>query len=156
MDKYQFRLGCNDKEISTIFNDPEISKAFESAFMENYWLILNRMREYKNFLLSKNVLNEQDFLPFCLDDLEDEDKAISIFKQDLKKDIFYLAIRDILSFKLNVKCNIIEKLNANFLKEFILDEHLLNSLNDLVDVVDVSLGITYEIFDDLISEFLQK
>lgn len=154
--KYQFRFRCDDKEISTIFNIPEISKAFESAFMENYWLILKRMREYKTFLSLKNVLNEQGFLLFNLDDLEDENKIISVFKQELKTKIFYLAIMDVFFFKLNVKCNILKKLNADFIKEFILDEHLLTSINQFVDVVDASLGIPYQVLEDLVSEFLQK
>lgn len=154
--KYQFRFGFNDLEVSKIFKDPEISKAFELAFMENYWLILKRMREYKKFLSSKNILNEQGFLPFDLNDLEDENKAILIFEQDLKKDILYLAMSDVSSSKLNLKFNIIERLNVDFIRENILDEHFLNSLNNLVDVNDASLGVPYEVLDNLISEFLQK
>lgn len=152
--KYQFRFGFNDLEISKIFKEREISKAFEFAFMENYWLILKRMREYKDFLFSKNILNGQGFLPFDLNDLEDENKAILIFKQDLQKNILYLAMSDVSSFELNIKCNIIKRLTVDFIKENILNELFLNSLNNLVYVEDASLGHPYEVLDNLISEFL--
>lgn len=153
-DTYQFRFGCNEKQVSRIFKDPEISKVFETTFMENYWLLLNRIREYKAFLQSK----ENGTIPFNLDDLDDENKIIQNFEQKLQFRILYLAINDIFSLKLSIKHNILERLNANFIKENILDEHLLYSFNKLVGVLDPNTGIYYkdDVQDYLISEFLQK
>lgn len=155
-DTYQFRFGCNEKQVSRIFKDPEISKVFETTFMENYWLLLNRIREYKAFLQSKNIPSENGTIPFNLDNLDDENKIIQNFKQKLQFRILYLAINDIFSLKLSIKHNILERLNVNFIKENILDEHLLYSFNKLVDVTDASLGVPYEVLDNLISEFLKK
>ena len=155
-DTYQFRFGCDEKQLSRIFKDPEISKAFENAFMENYWLILNRIREYKGFLQSKNIPNKDGTLPFKFDDL-DEDIIIQNFKQRLQVHIFHLAIDDVFSSKLDIKDNILKRLNTNFIKTNILGERLLCSFNELVSVLDPDTGVYYtsDILEDLIFEFLQ-
>lgn len=126
--------------------------------MENYWLVLNRIREYKGFLQLKNIPNEDGTTPFNLDDLDDEDIIISNFKQDLQVHILYLAIDDVFSSKLSIKHNILERLNVNFIKENILDEHLLYSFNKLVGGLNLRTGVYYkgDVPDDFISEFLQK
>lgn len=154
-DTYQFRFGCDEKQLSRIFKDPEISKAFENAFMENYWLLLNRIREYKNFLQSKN---DQAFITLNFDDLADENEVISAFKKSLQFKVLYRAISDVFSSEFNIKHNIIKILNSNFIKKNILNEFLLYSLNNFVDIVsfDPNLSCEYLILDDLISEFLQK
>lgn len=155
-DTYQFRFGCDEKQLSRIFKDPEISKAFENAFMENYWLILNRIREYKGFLQSKNIPNKDGTLPFKFDDL-DEDIIIQNFKQRLQVHIFHLAIDDVFSSKLDIKDNILKRLNTNFIKTNILGKRLLCSFNELVSVLDPDTGVYYtsDILEDLIFEFLQ-
>mgnify|MGYP004516318457 FL=1 len=155
-DTYQFRFGCDEKQLSRIFKDPEISKTFENAFMENYWLILNRIREYKGFLQSKNIPNKDGTLPFKFDDL-DEDIIIQNFKQRLQVHIFHLAIDDVFSSKLDIKDNILKRLNTNFIKTNILGERLLCSFNELVSVLDPDTGVYYtsDILEDLIFEFLQ-
>ena len=153
---YHFRFGCDEKQLSRIFKDSEISKAFETVFMENYWLILNRIREYKDFIQSKNIPNEDGTLPFKLDDL-DEDIIIQNFKQRLQVHILYLAINDVFSSKLDIKDNILKRLNINFIKANILGERLLCSFNELVSVLDPDTGVYYtgDICKDLIFEFLQ-
>ena len=155
-DTYQFRFGCDEKQLSRIFKDSEISRAFETAFMENYWLILNRIREYKGFLQSKNIPNKDGTLPFKFDDL-DEDIIIQNFKQRLQVHIFHLAIDDVFSSKLDIKDNILKRLITNFIKTNILGERLLCSFNELVSVLDPDTGVYYtsDILEDLIFEFLQ-
>ena len=141
-DTYHFRLGCDEKQLSRIFKDSEISKAFETVFMENYWLILNRIREYKDFIQSKNIPNEDGTLPFKLNNL-DEDIIIQNFKHHLQVHILYLAINDIFSSKLDIKANI-------------LGVRFLCSFNELVSVLDPDTGVYYtgDIGEDLIFEFL--
>lgn len=152
---YQFRFGGEETDILNIFKDVELSKAFESSFMENYGLMLNRIREYKAFLLSKNIPNDEGLTAFSIEFSEDE--AISVFKQDLKRYILYLAMKDIFFSKLNVKHNIMERLTVDFIRQCVLDKHFLSSINSSgVYVEDVSLGLPYEVLDDLVSEFLQK
>lgn len=36
-DMYHFRFGCDEKQLSRIFKDPEISKAFETPLL---WKII--------------------------------------------------------------------------------------------------------------------
>lgn len=153
---YQFRFGSEETVILNIFKDVELSKAFESSFMENYALMLNRIREYKEFLLSKNIPNDEGLTPFSIDFSEDE--AISAFKQNLKKDILYLAMNDVFSSKLNVKQNIMERLTVDFIRQCVLGKNLLYSINSCsgMSVEDVSLGLPYKVWDDLVSLFLQK
>ena len=154
-DTYQFRFGCNEKQVSRIFKDPEFSKVFETTFMENYWLLLNRIREYKNFLQSKN---DQAFITLNFDDLADENEVISAFKKSLQFRVLSRAIGDVFSSEFNIKHNIIKILNGKFIKKNILNEFLLYSLNDFVDIVsfDPDFSCEHLILDDLISEFLQK
>lgn len=156
-DTYQFRFGCDEKQLSRIFKDSEISRAFETAFMENYWLLLNRLREYKDFIQSQNVPNKDGTLPFNFDNL-DEDIIIQNFKQRLQVHILYLAINDIFSSKLSIRNNILERLNVNFIKDNILSERLLFSFNESVGVLNPSTGVYCkgDVPDEFISEFLQK
>lgn len=156
-DTYQFRFGCDEKQLSRVFKDPEISKVFETAFMENYWLLLNRIREYKGFLQSKNIPEKNGIKPFILDDYN-ENIIIQNFKQRLQFHILHLAINDIFSSKFSIKNNIIERLNVNFIKDNILGERLLYSFNELVGGLNSSTWVYYKGYvpDKFISEFLQK
>lgn len=136
---YQFRFGVNESDISNIFKDPEISKTFKSAFMDNYAVLLNRVRECHSFLLSDHTSS----IKLCDDDL------IAVFEENLKRRILYLAIEDVFSSKFNVKENILARLNASFIEKCIMDETILYVFRDAADLSE-------EDFENLQSKFLQK
>lgn len=136
---YQFRFGVNESDISNIFKDPEISKAFQSAFMDNYAVLLNRVRECHSFLISDNTSS----IKLC------DDELITVFEENLKRHILYLAMGDVFSSKLNVKENILARLNTSFIEKCVMDEKILYVFRDAADLSE-------EDFENLQSKFLQK
>lgn len=151
---YQFRFYANKSDISDIFKEPEVSKAFEKAFMSNYAILLNRIREYSNFILSKNNPNT-GHSSFSIKLSEDE--IISEFKDDLKRYIFHKALKDVFSCKLNVKENILETLRGTYIQNCIMGEKLLFTFEKaIVDADDSSVLVSDEFLTELESEFLQK
>lgn len=151
---YQFRFGGEESEISALFKDPEISKAFETAFMNNYAMLLDRIREYQAFILSKN---NPDSDPSSYAIRLSEDKIIKIFKETLQRMLLYYAMKDVFSSKFNVKENILEILQGPYIKKSIMGQRLLYAFEEaIVDANDSSVGLSSGTLEDLESEFLQK
>lgn len=152
---YHFRFGGEESEILEIFNkEPEISEAFEKAFISNNSIILDRIRDYSSFIQSKsdscsNLKNISIILS--------EDEIIEIFKKDLKRHILYVAIQMVFKSKLNVKENILELLNDNYIQECIMGPKLLYSFHDAIcDSKDYLVRSDCFILEDLESEFLKQ
>lgn len=151
---YQFRFSGKESEISNLFKDPEISKAFEVAFMDNYTMLLDRMREYKAFILS---INNPDSDPSSYAIKLSEDEIIENFKESLQRNLFYSAMQDVFSSKFNVKENILKKLKGPFIRRGIMGKRLLYEFEDaIVDAEDSSIGLSSDTLEKLESEFLQK
>ena len=136
---YQFRFGGNKSDISEIFKEPEISKAFQTAFMDNYAILLNRVREYRSFLLNETTSSIKLY----------DDELITVFEENLKRHILYLAMEDVFSSKLNVKENILARLNTAFVEKCVMDDKILYVFRDAVDLSEEDL-------ENLESKFLQK
>lgn len=151
---YQFRFGGEEGEISNLFKDLEISKAFETAFMNNYSILLDRIREYQAFILSKN---NPDSDPSSYAIKLSENEIIENFKESLQRNLLYSAIQDVFSSKFNVKENILEILQGPFIRKSIMGQRLLYAFEEaIVDVDDSSVGLSSDALEDLESEFLQK
>ena len=151
---YQFRFSGQEREISNLFKDPEISKAFETAFMDNYAMLLDRIREYQAFILSKN---NPDSDPSSYAIRLSEDEIIKIFKETLQRMLLYYAIKDVFSSKFNVKENIFEILQGSYIEGSIMGQRLLYAFEEaIVNAEDSSICPSYEVLQDLESEFLQK
>lgn len=151
---YQFRFGGEESEISNLFKDSEISKAFETAFMNNYAMLLNRIREYQAFILSKS---SPDSDPSSYAIRLSEDKIIENFKENLQRMLLYYAMQDVFSSKFNVKENILEILQGPYIKENIMGQRLLYTFEEaIVDAEDPSVGLSLDALENLESEFLQR
>lgn len=154
---YQFRFSGKESDISDIFKETEISKAFETAFMNNYEILLNRIREYKTFILSNSF---PDYILSSFSIVLSEDEIISNFKELLKRNLLYAAMQDVFSSKFNVKKNILEMLQGSFIKNRIMGQSLLNSFEDIIVTSTNSSVALFYYFDDVLeeleSEFLQK
>lgn len=151
---YQFRFSGEESEISNLFKDPEISKAFETAFMDNYAMLLDRMREYKAFILSINNPNSD---PSSYAIKLSEDEIIEIFKETLQRMLLYYAMKDVFSSKFNVKENIFEILQGPYIKESIMGERLLYAFEDAIVDAESSIACpSLDTLEELESEFLQK
>ena len=151
---YQFRFGGKESEILNLFKDPEISKAFEVAFMDNYAMLLDRMREYQAFILS---INNPDFDPSSYAIKLSEDEIIEIFKESLQQILLYYAMNDVFSSKFNVKENILEILQGPFIKENIMGKRLLHAFEDAIVDAESSIACpSSDALEELESEFLQK
>ena len=154
---YQFRFSGKESDISDIFKETEISKAFETAFMNNYEILLNRIREYKTFILSNSF---PDYILSSFSIVLSEDEIISNFKELLKRNLLYAAMQDVFSSKFNVKKNILEMLQGSFIKNRIMGQSLLNSFEDIIVASTNSSVALFYYFDDVLeeleSEFLQK
>ena len=123
--------------------------------MNNYERLINRIRQYSSFVLSKKDFPDYDPSSFSINLTEEE--LIENFKDDLKRYLLYDAMNDIFSSKLNVKENILEKLNGNYIEQCIMSKKLLYTFNDaIVDSNDSSVGLSDEVLEKLQSEFLQK
>lgn len=152
---YQFRFSGNESIITGIFEEPELSKAFEEAFMKIYESLINRIRQYSSFVLSKKDFPDYDPSSFSI--VLTEEELIENFKNDLKRHLLYDAMNDVFSSKLDVKENILEKLNESFIEQYIMGRKLLYTFNDaIVDSNDSSVGLSDEVLEELQSEFLQK
>lgn len=151
---YQFRFAGEESEISALFRDSEISKAFETAFMDNYAMLLDRIREYQSFILSKS---NPDSDPSSYAIRLSEDEIIINFKESLQIMLLYYAIKDVFSSKFNVKENILEILQGPYIKENIMGQRLLYTFEEaIVDAEDPSVGLSLDVLENLESEFLQR
>lgn len=151
---YQFRFCGKESEISNLFKAPDISEAFETAFMDNYAMLLNRIREYKTFILSKN---NPDSDPSSYAIKLSEDEIIKIFKESLQWTLLYYAMKDVFSSKFNVKENIFEILKGPYIEENIMGKRLLYAFENAIVGAEGSLFYpSSDALKDLESEFLQK
>lgn len=152
---YHFRFGGEEKEISELFNnDQELSETFEKSFMNNYSILLDRIRDYSSFIQSKSdSCSKLKNISIILS----EDEIIEIFKKDLKRHILYVAIQMVFESKLNVKENILESLNDNYIQKCIMGPKLLYSFHDAIcDSQDYLVRSDCFILEDLESEFLKQ
>ena len=150
---YQFRFSGKETEISKLLEETEISEAFETAFMNNYEILLNRVREYQTFILSKkNPDSNSSSYAIRLS----EDEIIENFKVILKRNLLYSAMQSVFSSKFNVKENILELLQGPFTKNSIMGERLLYAFEIAIVNAEDSSICSCEILEDLESEFLQN
>ena len=146
---YQFRFLGNESNISDVFKEPELSKTFEEAFTGNYAILIDRIREYREFILSNTDLNSDSI------NLS-EDKIVSEFEKDLKRLLLRDAIEDVFASKLNVKENLLERLQGSYIKEGIMGRKLLRSFDNIIlNSANPTLGISYVLLEELQSKFLQ-
>lgn len=149
---YQFRFAGEESEISALFRDSEISKAFETAFMDNYAMLLDRIREYQSFILSKSNSDSSSYAIKL-----SEDEIITNFKESLQITLLYYAIKDVFSSKFDVKENIMEILQGPFIKKNIMGKRLLNAFETaIVNTEDPSVIPYLDALENLESEFLQR
>lgn len=151
---YEFRFRGKESEISNVFKDPDVSKAFETAFMDNYAMLLNRIKEYKIFILSKN---NPDSIPSSYAITLSENEIINIFKENLQWKLLYCAMKDVFSSKFNVKENILKILKGPYIKENIMGKRLLYVFENAIVGADNSrVCPSLDTLKDLESEFLRK
>ena len=84
--------------------------------MDNYAMLLDRMREYQAFILS---INNPDSDPSSYAIKLSEDEIIEIFKESLQRMLLYYAMQDVFSSKFNVKENIFERLQGPYIKKIL-------------------------------------
>lgn len=151
---YQFKFGVMTAEISEIFSpEREISKKFEQSFMNNYAILLCRLKSYVKFLQAKSITcSELKNISFVFS----EDEIIEVFKKDLKRHIVYVAIQMVFEGKLNVEENIIDLLNSDYIKKWILGPRLLYSFHYVYGPQNYLIETNATILSELENEFLYQ
>lgn len=139
---YQFSFNFTDKNIMDIFNDSEISKAFDEVYENNQELLIHRVKEIYKFITS---VPENEFLVLCLK----EPDIILEFRKKIKERILWIALQKVLKEQLfDVKDTMINLINSSIIKQSIFD-------SELIYVFESAIKKSYP-FDDSLYSNIKK
>lgn len=142
----QLRYAPRESDITKIFKQTEIFESFENKYKENESLLREQIKKYKEYLLSLSEEKE----PVKTFTFNDGD-IISEFRKSVKRQIVYWAINEIFSSgSLDVKNNILQLIDGEFLKNSILGKRLIYVFGEIL--YDTSKSEEYE--EILIKKFI--
>jgi len=142
MSSYQFRLGLEEDNLKSIFNEPEIHNRLEEILADSTSFILDFIVTILKLLFY--LADSEEEREIITHELADRDTIIDDFKNSLMSHILYLSLYKCLKeYESDIKNNILSILNqdTDYIKS-LLKERLVRSISSL----------TYYKYDDLLTE----